>query len=161
MQAPQTVPPRRLQACVFDFELEYGGLGFRGTLLWGPYNKDPTIWGTILESPIFGNPPIYRRGCMIHCLSAEGMIKHAVSFCICSQSLETQNTTMFICLPFLRSACRISFHPVLRVFCLSLSLSLSAHSLSLSAHSLSLSAHSLSLALSLSLSLCLSDSVAG
>ena len=29
----------------------------KGTLNWGPYNKDPTIWGTILGSPIFGNPP--------------------------------------------------------------------------------------------------------
>ena len=28
----------------------------RGALLWGPYNKDPTISGTILGSPIFGNP---------------------------------------------------------------------------------------------------------
>ena len=28
----------------------------RGNLVWGPYNKDPTIWGTMLESPIFGNP---------------------------------------------------------------------------------------------------------
>ena len=27
----------------------------RGTLFWGPYNKDPTIWGTILGPPIFGN----------------------------------------------------------------------------------------------------------
>ena len=27
-------------------------------LLWGPYNKDPTSWGTILGSPIFGSPPI-------------------------------------------------------------------------------------------------------
>ena len=27
-------------------------------LFWGPYNKDPTIWGTILGSPIFGNPQI-------------------------------------------------------------------------------------------------------
>ena len=26
-----------------------------GTLFWGLYNKDPTIWGTILGSPIFGN----------------------------------------------------------------------------------------------------------
>ena len=26
----------------------------RGTLLWGSYNKDPTIQGTILRSPIFG-----------------------------------------------------------------------------------------------------------
>ena len=26
----------------------------RGTLFWGPYNKDP-IWGVILGSPIFGN----------------------------------------------------------------------------------------------------------
>ena len=29
----------------------------RGTLFWGPYNKDPTISGSILGSPIFGNPP--------------------------------------------------------------------------------------------------------
>ena len=28
----------------------------RGTLFWGPYNKDPTIKGTILGSLIFGNP---------------------------------------------------------------------------------------------------------
>ena len=27
----------------------------RGTLFWGPYNKDPTIRGTFLGSPIFGN----------------------------------------------------------------------------------------------------------
>ena len=26
-----------------------------GTLFWGPYNKDPTIQGTMLGSPIFGN----------------------------------------------------------------------------------------------------------
>ena len=25
-----------------------------GTLNWGPFNKDPIIWGTILGSPIFG-----------------------------------------------------------------------------------------------------------
>ena len=29
-----------------------------GTLLWGPYNKDPTIEGTILGCPIFGNSHI-------------------------------------------------------------------------------------------------------
>ena len=29
----------------------------RGTLFWGPYNKDPTIQATILGSPIFGNFP--------------------------------------------------------------------------------------------------------
>ena len=28
--------------------------GFRNSLFWGPYNKDP-IQGTILGSPIFGN----------------------------------------------------------------------------------------------------------
>ena len=27
----------------------------RGTLFWGPYNKDPTTSGTILWFPIFGN----------------------------------------------------------------------------------------------------------
>ena len=31
----------------------------RGTLFWGPYNKDPTIEGTILGSPIVGNSHIY------------------------------------------------------------------------------------------------------
>ena len=31
----------------------------RGTLFGGPYNnKDPTIWGTILGSPIFGNSQV-------------------------------------------------------------------------------------------------------
>ena len=30
----------------------------RGTLFGGPYNKDPTIYGTILGSPIFGNSHI-------------------------------------------------------------------------------------------------------
>ena len=30
----------------------------RGALFWGPYDKDPTIKGTILGSPIFGNPHI-------------------------------------------------------------------------------------------------------
>ena len=29
-----------------------------GTLFWGPYHKDPTIWGAILGSPIFGNSHI-------------------------------------------------------------------------------------------------------
>ena len=29
-----------------------------GTLFWGPYNKDPTIKGTILGSPILGSPHI-------------------------------------------------------------------------------------------------------
>ena len=27
----------------------------RGTLFRSPYSKDPTIWGAILGSPIFGN----------------------------------------------------------------------------------------------------------
>ena len=30
----------------------------KGTIFWGPQIKDPTIWGTILGSPIFGNPQI-------------------------------------------------------------------------------------------------------
>ena len=29
-----------------------------GTLLWDPYNGVPTIQGTILGPPIFGNPHI-------------------------------------------------------------------------------------------------------
>ena len=30
----------------------------RGTLFWGPYNKDPTVSGAILRSPISGNSQI-------------------------------------------------------------------------------------------------------
>ena len=30
-------------------------LKIRGTLLWGAYNKDPTLYGS--RSPIFGNSP--------------------------------------------------------------------------------------------------------
>ena len=33
-----------------------GGSDNKGYLIWGPYNKDPTISGTISGSPIFGNP---------------------------------------------------------------------------------------------------------
>ena len=33
----------------------------RGTLFWGPYDKDPTISGTILGSPIFGNSHVVDR----------------------------------------------------------------------------------------------------
>ena len=39
---------------IWDFPKRGGG----GTLFWGPYNKDPTIWGTILGPPIFGKPRI-------------------------------------------------------------------------------------------------------
>ena len=28
----------------------------RGTVLWGPFHKDPTIWGTIL-GPLFSETP--------------------------------------------------------------------------------------------------------
>ena len=31
----------------------------RGTLFWGPYNRDPTIYRTIFGSPIFGNSQVY------------------------------------------------------------------------------------------------------
>ena len=30
----------------------------QGSLFWGPYNKDPSILGTISGSPIFGNSHI-------------------------------------------------------------------------------------------------------
>ena len=33
-----------------------------GTLFGGPYNKDPTIEGTILGSPIIGNPHMLDSG---------------------------------------------------------------------------------------------------
>ena len=39
----------------------------RGTLFWGPYNKDPTISGTILGSPIFGNSHIGWSSCPGQC----------------------------------------------------------------------------------------------
>ena len=34
----------------------------RGTLFWGPYNKDPTMQGYILGSPVFGNAHIVAYG---------------------------------------------------------------------------------------------------
>ena len=39
----------------FRFRVYLGVSEIRGTVFWGPYNKDPTIQGTILGSPIFGN----------------------------------------------------------------------------------------------------------
>ena len=33
----------------------------RGNLVWGPYNKGPTIWVTILGSPIFGNSHLFNQ----------------------------------------------------------------------------------------------------
>ena len=35
----------------------------RGTFFWGPYNKDPTTWGTILGPPIFGNLQMKSTAC--------------------------------------------------------------------------------------------------
>ena len=35
-----------------------GGSEIQGTLFWGPYNRGPTIYGTILGSPIFGNSQV-------------------------------------------------------------------------------------------------------
>ena len=35
-----------------------GGSQIRGTILGGPYNKDYSILGSILGSPILGNYPI-------------------------------------------------------------------------------------------------------
>ena len=62
--AVASCPPqrRKLMQCWF-----YMGVSeIRGTLFWGPYNKAPTIQGTILGFPIFGNfhfgqPPIEAR----------------------------------------------------------------------------------------------------
>ena len=34
----------------------WGFSKLRGTLFWASYNKDSAIWGTALESHIFGNP---------------------------------------------------------------------------------------------------------
>ena len=33
------------------------------TLFWGPYNKDPTIKGTVVGSPMFGNSQKAKRVC--------------------------------------------------------------------------------------------------
>ena len=33
----------------------------RGTLFWGPYNKNPTTWATKLGSPIFGNSHVVSK----------------------------------------------------------------------------------------------------
>ena len=50
--------------CVQRTSIEQGSFGIwefpkiRGTLFWGPYNKDPTIEAPISGSPIFGNSHI-------------------------------------------------------------------------------------------------------
>ena len=61
LQLPTCVTERR------RWGLHHMGLSKknRGTLFGGPYNKDPTIKGTILGSLIFGNP--HMRG-LIGCL---------------------------------------------------------------------------------------------
>ena len=43
----------------------------RDTLFWGPYNKDPTVYGTILGSPIFGNSHILQ---VWDCIRGEQMV---------------------------------------------------------------------------------------
>ena len=51
-------PPRRAHAR----DIAYCHMGVSenlgGALFWGPYNKDPTISGTVFGSPIFGNSHI-------------------------------------------------------------------------------------------------------
>ena len=47
---------------------EFQGFGIwefpkiRGALFWGPWHQDPTILGTFLGSPIFGNSHLEARG---------------------------------------------------------------------------------------------------
>ena len=49
---------------MYIYSLCYMGVSeIRGTLLWGPYNKDPTIWGTTSGSPIFGNSHLDPKLC--------------------------------------------------------------------------------------------------
>ena len=53
---------------IFDLQTSPGVVNWefpqiRGTLFWGPYNKDPTICGTILRSRIFGNPHLGLIAC--------------------------------------------------------------------------------------------------
>ena len=38
--------------CIWEFPK------ISGTVFWGPYKKDPSIWGSLLGSPTFGNPHI-------------------------------------------------------------------------------------------------------
>ena len=40
----------------------------RGTSFWGPYNKDPTILGSMFGSPIFGNSHMRESYPAIFCL---------------------------------------------------------------------------------------------
>ena len=46
-------PKRSNHMNLVFWDLEFAKM--RGTLFWGPYNKDPAISGTILGSSIFGN----------------------------------------------------------------------------------------------------------
>ena len=52
----------RAQVCMYVCMWEFPNI--RGYLIWGPYNKDPTIQGTILGSPIFGNSHVCMYVCM-------------------------------------------------------------------------------------------------
>ena len=58
MQLPQIKALHRMMLI-----LEFPKIG--GTLFWGPYNEDPTIWGTRLGSPIFGNSHIGQSGLLL------------------------------------------------------------------------------------------------
>ena len=48
----------------------------RGTLFGAPYNKDPTIDGTILGSPIFGNPHIVLKPFSLQAYGARNIRQH-------------------------------------------------------------------------------------
>ena len=60
----------------------------RGTLLWGPYNKDPTFLGTILGSPIFGNSHIDGPEGACQPTAGTGTVFVCVCACFCVFVLE-------------------------------------------------------------------------
>ena len=64
MRLPHAARAKSLASSVhalprFSGEFSHMGVSENwGTLVWGPCNKAPTIWRTILGSPIFGNSHI-------------------------------------------------------------------------------------------------------
>ena len=75
--------PQLLAGCKTTPIWEFRKIG--GTLLWGSYNKDPTIQGTIVGSPIFGNP---------HMLSPSTVKFRTTAKMLCVHKLPLQGTAL-------------------------------------------------------------------
>ena len=59
----QSGGPRSLPTRTLLLARQFGSFRNLGYLVWGPYNKDPSIWGTILRVPYFRKPPfLSKRG---------------------------------------------------------------------------------------------------